>query len=248
MVYSAATDTGRMRAQNQDAAFASDAPVGCLPSLFVVADGMGGHQAGDYASRRAVETIRQVLEEHASGEPVQAMSEAITTANGTIYQEAKSDRSKAGMGTTMVAAVIGGDQLSVANVGDSRLYLFRDGLLRQITQDHSVVEEMVRKGEMAKDRARNHPKRSMITRAVGAEPKVRIDFFDETVEKGDLVLMCTDGLTGMVEDDEIARVLSGEGSVEAKVRELIDKANENGGADNITVIIIDPFSDEVRAC
>lgn len=133
----------------------------------------------------------------------------------------------------------------MANVGDSRLYVYRDGQLSQITQDHSVVGEMVRKGEMPKEEARSHPKRNLITRAVGAEAEVRVDFFDETLQAGDLVLMCTDGLTSMVEESEIEEVLAGSGQVADKVAKLVDLANDHGGKDNITVIVIEPFSDEV---
>ena len=149
------------------------------------------------------------------------------------------------MGTTMVVATLLEDHLCVANVGDSRLYVYRDGQLSQITQDHSVVGEMVRKGEMPKEEARSHPKRNLITRAVGAEAEVRVDFFDETLQAGDLVLMCTDGLTSMVEESEIEEVLAGSGQVADKVAKLVDLANDHGGKDNITVIVIEPFSEEV---
>ena len=248
MVYSVATDKGRSRSQNQDAALAMDERIGCLPNLFMVADGMGGHQAGEYASCQAIETARQVIGEGSIKEAVQAMNEAMTTANRNVYQEAQNDPAKAGMGTTLVLASIDDDQLSVANVGDSRLYVFHAGSLRQITRDHSVVEEMVRKGEVDRKHARNHPKRNQITRAVGAEPTVRVDLFDEVLAPGDLVLLCTDGLTTMVEDEKIAEILSQQNSVQEKVTQLVDKANANGGVDNITVIVIDPFSDEVRTC
>jgi protein phosphatase len=176
------------------------------------------------------------------------MNQAITTANRTIYGEAKEDMTKSGMGTTFVAATIEAGHLVVANVGDSRLYLYGKEGLRQVTRDHSVVEMMIRNGEIDRAHARNHPKRNQITRAVGAEATVRIDFFDEEIQSGEVILMCTDGLTGMLEDAEIARILSGEQQLENKVQALVDKANEKGGRDNITVIVIDPFSDEVKTC
>ena len=238
MNYSVLTDIGRMRSKNQDAVFATEETIGSLPNLFVVADGMGGHKAGEYASSQAIAP-------DTGSEPVQIINQGITAANKSIYEEATQDEDKYGMGTTMVVATLLEDHLCVANVGDSRLYVYRDGQLSQITQDHSVVGEMVRKGEMPKEEARSHPKRNLITRAVGAEAEVRVDFFDETLQAGDLVLMCTDGLTSMVEESEIEEVLAGSGQVADKVAKLVDLANDHGGKDNITVIVIEPFSDEV---
>ena len=240
MNYSVLTDIGRMRSQNQDAVFATEETIGSLPNLFVVADGMGGHKAGEYASSQAIALAKREITSDTGSEPVQIINQGITAANKSIYEE-----DKYGMGTTMVAATLLEDHLCVANVGDSRLYVYRDGQLSQITQDHSVVGEMVRKGEMPKEEARSHPKRNLITRAVGAEAEVRVDFFDETLQAGDLVLMCTDGLTSMVEESEIEEVLAGSGQVADKVAKLVDLANDHGGKDNITVIVIEPFSDEV---
>ena len=245
MNYSVLTDIGRARSQNQDAVFATDEAVGSLPNLFVVADGMGGHKAGEYASNQAIALVKREVASDTESEPVQIINQGITTANNSIYEEATQDATKSGMGTTMVVATLLEDHLCVANVGDSRLYVYRDGQLSQITQDHSVVGEMVRKGEMPKEEARSHPKRNLITRAVGAEAEVRVDFFDETLQAGDLVLMCTDGLTSMVEESEIEEVLAGSGQVADKVAKLVDLANDHGGKDNITVIVIEPFSDEV---
>lgn len=245
MNYSILTDIGRMRSQNQDAVFATEETIGSLPNLFVVADGMGGHKAGEYASSQAIALAKREIASDTGSEPVQIINQGITAANKSIYEEATQDEDKYGMGTTMVAATLLEDHLCVANVGDSRLYVYRDGQLSQITQDHSVVGEMVRKGEMPKEEARSHPKRNLITRAVGAEAEVRVDFFDETLQAGDLVLMCTDGLTSMVEESEIEEVLAGSGQVADKVAKLVDLANDHGGKDNITVIVIEPFSDEV---
>jgi protein phosphatase len=242
------TDTGRMRSQNQDAAFATGEALGILPNLFLIADGMGGHKAGEYASHQTIEIVRQVISDVAESEPVQVMNQAITTANRRIYEEAGADHTKTGMGTTFVAASLEREHLLVANVGDSRLYICGQRGLRQVTVDHSVVEEMIRKGEVDEAHARTHPKRNLITRAVGAEETVRIDFFQETLQTGDIILMCTDGLTNMVENDIIAETLLQQISVDEKVRCLVDQANENGGRDNITAIVIEPFSDEVRTC
>ena len=245
MNYSVLTDIGRMRSQNQDAVFATEETIGSLPNLFVVADGMGGHKAGEYAASQAISHAKREIASDTGSEPGQIINQGITGAKKSIYEEATQDEDKYGMGTTMVAATLLEDHLCVANVGDSRLYVYRDGQLSQITQDHSVVGEMVRKGEMPKEEARSHPKRNLITRAVGAEAEVRVDFFDETLQAGDLVLMCTDGLTSMVEESEIEEVLAGSGQVADKVAKLVDLANDHGGKDNITVIVIEPFSDEV---
>lgn len=242
------TDTGRMRSQNQDAAFATGEAIGGLPNLFLIADGMGGHRAGEYASGQAISIVRQQIAENQGTEPVRIMNQAITTANCRLYREAQRDSAKTGMGTTLVAASLMGESLCAANIGDSRLYIYGRNGLRQVTRDHSVVEEMVRKGEMRQADMRTHPRRNLITRAVGAEPEVRIDFFDETVRPGELLLLCTDGLTGMVEDEGIANILSQQLQMKDKVLALIDMANKNGGKDNITIILIDPFSDEVKAC
>ena len=235
MNYSVLTDIGRMRSQNQDAVFATEETIGSLPNLFVVADGMGGHKAGEYASSQAIALAKREIASDTGSEPVQIINQGITAANKSIYEEATQDEDKYGMGTTMVVATLLEDHLCVANVGDSRLYVYRDGQLSQ----------MVRKGEMPKEEARSHPKRNLITRAVGAEAEVRVDFFDETLQAGDLVLMCTDGLTSMVEESEIEEVLAGSGQVADKVAKLVDLANDHGGKDNITVIVIEPFSDEV---
>ena len=245
MNYSVLTDIGRARSQNQDAVFATDEVVGSLPNLFVVADGMGGHKAGEYASNQAIALVKREVASDTESEPVQIINQGITTANNSIYEEAAQDATKSGMGTTMVVATIFDHHMCVGNVGDSRLYVYREGQLQQITQDHSVVGEMVRKGEMPKEQARNHPKRNLITRAVGAEKEIRVDFFDETLADGDLVLMCTDGLTSMVEEKQIEEVLASAVPLQEKTDRLVELANDNGGRDNITIIIIEPFSDEV---
>lgn len=248
MNYSVLTDIGRARSQNQDAVFATDEAVGSLPNLFVVADGMGGHKAGEYASNQAIALVKREVASDTESEPVQIINQGITAANNSIYEEATQDATKSGMGTTMVVATISDHHMCVGNVGDSRLYVYREGQLQQITQDHSVVGEMVRKGEMPKEQARNHPKRNLITRAVGAEKEIRVDFFDETLADGDLVLMCTDGLTSMVEEKQIEEVLASAVSLQEKANRLVELANDNGGRDNITIIIIEPFSDEVKKC
>ena len=242
------TDTGRTRSQNQDAVFATCEPIGCLSNLFVIADGMGGHNAGDYASRKAIDLMRESIAVSGEQEAVSVIQQGITIANEVIYQEASLDVSKAGMGTTMVVATMDGDVLRVANVGDSRLYVLTKGCLQQVTRDHSVIEEMVRKGEVSKEVAQHHPKRNLITRAVGAEEQVRVDFFDLDLQDVDAVLMCSDGLTNMLEDRRIAEILSLDMNLDNKVATLVEEANLAGGKDNITVLVIEEMMDEVKVC
>ena len=193
MKFHAITDVGRVRSQNQDNVYGTASSIGPLPNLFLVADGMGGHNAGDYASRRAIELVKESVEDSPGTEPVEVLRTAITTANDMLFSEARQQEEKSGMGTTFVAATIVNEELLVANVGDSRLYVLHDGQLRQITLDHSLVEEMVRTGSMSQEMAYHHPKKHMITRAVGAEDKVDIDFFDVSLFGDEIILLCSDG-------------------------------------------------------
>lgn len=235
------TDAGRRREMNQDYMFASDTAVGKLPNLFIVADGMGGHKAGEYASKTAVETIVEYIGNDDSGLLVAAIKKAIGEANKRVLKESIIDIEKEGMGTTIVAATIKGDKLIVANVGDSRLYIINESGITQVTTDHSLVEEMIRSGRIARSEARNHPDKNKITRAVGVFPKVDIDFFETKVVPGDTVLLCTDGLTNMVEDEEIKKIILGQRDIVEKTQTLIEVANKNGGTDNITALLIEPF-------
>ncbi|MDO4616330.1 MAG: Stp1/IreP family PP2C-type Ser/Thr phosphatase [Lachnospiraceae bacterium] len=240
-VYSA-TDIGQKRQMNQDFLFASEEPVGNLPNLFVVADGMGGHNAGDFASRYGVSVLVENIKKDNNFNPVKIIRAGIEAANREVIEQAKRDSSMAGMGTTMVVAAIVGGYAYIANVGDSRLYLVSDQLT-QVTQDHSLVEEMVRLGELTPEEARNHPDKNIITRAIGTGEDVRIDFFDLKLEEGAMLLMCSDGLTNMVDDQTIYDIVK---NVEhpGKAQALVDRANANGGKDNIAVILIDPFTNE----
>lgn len=242
------TDAGRVRNLNQDYVYATDSAIGNLPNLFLVADGMGGHNAGDYASKNAVQMVVEEIKSCEDEEPVTIMEQAITSANHSLYIEASIDSAKSGMGTTFVAATILGEHLYVANVGDSRLYVLDDKQMNQVTRDHSFVEEMVRRGEMPESETFHHPQKHMITRAVGAEEQVKIDFFDVHLQGNETILICTDGLTNMIEDDDIYSIMSSEQTIEKKAEKLLDTANQNGGRDNITVVVIEPFSDEVKAC
>ena len=234
------TDIGKKRKLNQDVAYASEKPVGNLPNIFIVADGMGGHNAGDYASKCAVQTIVREIRGSFEKNPVRILGKAIRLANDKIRRRAKEDRSLYGMGTTVVAATCLGHYLQVANVGDSRLYIVNEEV-RQITTDHSLVEEMVRVGGIDREAARNHPDKNIITRAVGALDTLEIDFFSEELKAGDIVLICSDGLTNMIEDNEIGAILKERGSLEEKAGRLVAAANDNGGKDNIAVILIDVF-------
>ena len=235
------TNIGKRRKLNQDFVYTSEEPVGHLPNLFVVADGMGGHKAGDYASKLAVTTMVEEIAGSDETIPEKLLGRAIETANGKVRESAERMPELEGMGTTVVAASCDGDTLSIANVGDSRLYIVSGHEIRQITRDHSWVEEMVRRGGLGRDEARNHPDKNIITRAVGAENTIKVDFFSVKLKEGDLILMCTDGLTNMLEDEEIRMILDGARDIVEKAEELVRRANENGGMDNISVILIEPL-------
>ena len=241
------TDTGITRDMNQDYYFSSDTPVGNLPNLYIVADGMGGHKAGDYASRYTIERIVASVMRSGLQEPVAILKGAIRKANELLVDESKEDESKRGMGTTVVIATIMENKMIVANVGDSRLYVVGSSM-RQVTRDHSLVNEMVRLGEINAAEARIHPDKNIITRAIGASTTVEADFFEVDLEKDSQILMCTDGLTNMVRDEEIFRIMNGDETLEEKAEILVRTANTNGGRDNITVMIIKPFFDEVKEC
>ena len=239
------TDIGRKRNHNQDCVYSCEHPIGNLNNLFIVCDGMGGHKAGDYASAYTVKAIEREVESSEHTAQVRILRDAIAYANSQIYEKANQDDDFQGMGTTCVAATIDEDTLYVANVGDSRLYLI-DKNIQQVTRDHSLVAEMVRVGSLDADEARVHPDKNIITRAIGAAKEVDIDFFEVELKKGDLILMCSDGLTNMVEDDEILRIVRSGNDVAEIVEELIKMANHNGGKDNIGVVVIDPLADEER--
>ena len=239
------TDIGRKRKINQDCIFSCEVPLGNLPNLFVVADGMGGHNAGDYASAYTVKAIEREVMINDSMEPIKIIKDAIACANDDIYRKAEAEKDYQGMGTTVVVATIIDDIMYVANVGDSRLYVVNDDI-RQITKDHSLVEEMIRMGEIDREAARSHPDKNIITRAIGVSPSVEANFFEVDLKKGDHILMCSDGLTNMVEDDDICMIVKAGRDVVQIVEELIRVANHNGGKDNIAVVIVEPFADEVR--
>lgn len=235
------TDIGQKRQLNQDFVFSEDSQVGKLPNLYIVADGMGGHNAGDFASKYTVETVVREIKNSIETKTFRIIGKAIRVANELLRVKAREDVKLYGMGTTIVVATIENHQAQIANVGDSRLYIVGNDGIRQITRDHSLVEEMVRMGGMQPEVARNHPDKNIITRAVGARDSVEVDFFTEELNPGDIILMCSDGLSNMLSDEEINSIVSMDLPLEDKAQKLIDSANENGGKDNIAVVLIDDF-------
>lgn len=232
---------------NQDYCFSSDAPVGNLPNLYIVCDGMGGHKAGEYASRYTVERIVASVSRSKWTEPIRILKDAIKKANEILLIEAMEDPDKHGMGTTVVAATIINQSLYVANVGDSRLYVLNE-TIKQITKDHSYVEEMIRMGRLNPDDERIKTQKNVITRAVGAMENVNVDFFEVELRDKDTVLMCTDGLTNMVTNDKIHQLVLAAADTEEAGKALVKEANKNGGQDNITVLVVKPYFNEVREC
>jgi len=232
----ARTDVGVVRSGNEDS-FAMLADRG----IFIVADGMGGHAAGEVASEMAVRIIAQELGSLRGLDPAQAgarMRDAIRAANAAIYERTVHEHDKRGMGTTATAMVLMPGRYLVGQVGDSRAYLLRDGLLAQLTKDHSYVQEQVDAGLLTPDEARVHPYSNVITRCVGAATDVEVDLFAGELREGDVVLLASDGLTGMLEDEHLQRILETEGGPEWWVDRLVDEANRRGGLDNITAIVV----------
>jgi PPM family protein phosphatase len=222
------TDTGRQRNANEDSLFTRAA-------LFVVADGMGGAQAGEVASKTAAEAFDRELPQ---APPEQILRETIETANRAIHERAGSDPDLAGMGTTITAAIVDpeSEEVAIGHVGDSRAYRLRGGKLERLTRDHSLVEEMRRKGQLTDAQAAEHPQRSIITRALGPEPEVEVDLQTVPAQAGDVFLICSDGLTTMLGDEQIGQLLARATSMRSAVRALVDEANRAGGRDNITVV------------
>ena len=239
----ARTDIGCVRKMNQDVFFYTTQPIGPLPNLFIVADGMGGHRAGDFAARYAIDVCVDSIKNSSHASPIKALDEAVKLANSKVFEKSETSAEYQGMGTTMVLCFIESGQLYVANVGDSRLYLLGDGL-SQVTEDHSYVAAMVRAGEITEEEARFHPDKNMITRAIGVSETVRVDYFEVDLKNGDRILLCSDGLTNMVTDQEIGEILDQESPQQA-VDDLIERAIDYGGADNITAIVVEPEKEEV---
>lgn len=233
------TDVGAKRKVNQDYVYCREEAIGNLPNLFIVADGMGGHNAGDMASKTCVECVADFVRANEDLKtPISIIEKAVALANEEIIKKAKSNEQYDGMGTTFVASTIIDDVMYVANIGDSRLYVINDEI-RQITEDHSLVEEMVKNGEIDKKNARFHPNKNIITRALGAADEVTADFFEISLKKNDIVLMCSDGLSNMIDDDEILKMVTqGKEDIVMTSLRLVAKANEYGGKDNISIVMV----------
>jgi PPM family protein phosphatase len=227
--YHAFTDTGQQRRHNEDAYYAR-APV------FAVADGMGGAQAGEVASHAAVEAVAAGLPE--DGTPEDRLAAVVQRANERIFQMSREDDSRAGMGTTLTAVHVGERDVAIAHVGDSRAYRLRDGELSRLTEDHSLVEEMRRRGQLTAEEADEHPQRSIITRALGPEPEVVVDTRSWAARDGDVLLLCSDGLTSMIPEAQVGEILREATGLEQAGRALIAAANRAGGRDNITVVLL----------
>lgn len=233
------TDKGITRINNQDYLYSLPCKTGVLPNLFIVADGMGGHLAGDYASKYTVMRITELIEQNVTeNSDIELIDECIQTVNKELYSKAEMEEEFSGMGTTLVLCYIRDNIVYAANVGDSRLYIINESDIRQITHDHSLVEELIAQGSIEKDSSTYYEKKNVITRAVGVADSVCVDYFEAELSEGDSVLLCSDGLTNMVSDDEIMRIVNNNIESEDCVKELINKANSNGGRDNITVVVI----------
>jgi PPM family protein phosphatase len=222
------TDVGRQRHTNEDNFYDQ-------PPLFAVADGMGGAQAGEVASEMAISEF--VTDRDADASAEKQLEQIALAANRKIWEMAQSDSRHAGMGTTLTAAMVDGQQVAVGHVGDSRLYLFRDGQIERMTRDHSLVEEFVRQGKLTPEQAEKHPQRSVITRALGPENSVEVDTFRIPARDGDVFLLCSDGLSGMVSDDDMQAILEAGAPLDEAAKTLVEAANDNGGRDNITAVL-----------
>lgn len=237
MISFGVTDVGKKRKINQDYLYFTDQPIGCFPNLYIVADGMGGHKAGDkassYAVSRFVELSRKIGEVH----PFVAMEQLISQVNEEVFKISSQQEEYSGMGTTFVAATVMDDVVYIMNIGDSRLYFYDGESIRQITMDHSLVEELVRAGQLEPEASKNHPQKNIITRAIGVYEKMKPDFFKIPIKKGQKILLCSDGLSNMVDDEMLEKILSTDESVEKQAEHCKEEALFFGGTDNIAVVI-----------
>ncbi len=238
----ALTDVGQVRDHNEDAlGYHQPREREVLAQkgrLYLVADGMGGHVAGEVASECVVKTVTASYYESHAQTVRQGLSEAIQQANTTLYEATSGEESRRKMATTLVGAVVLGRQLHVANIGDSRAYLLRGDTIRQLTEDHSFVTELVKRGRISEEEAANHPQRNVVTRALGTQPTVEADFYEEAIQPGDTVILCTDGLWGEVSKEEMAQMATQPLNPKEMASEVVALANQRGGPDNITVIVL----------
>jgi len=239
------TDIGKTREKNEDAIFVSTEPIGPLPNLFIVADGMGGHNAGEVASEKAVDVVVYNIKKYPlpdillEEDYLDLLVSAIHDANRKICGVADVEQALSGMGTTFTACVIAGDKIYIAHVGDSRAYAVKSRTIKQLTNDHTYINEMVKAGELTKEEAEEHPNRHMLTRVLGMHNGFEVDGFIQPLGDTVAVLLCSDGLSNMLEDKQIRRIVNGEGLVEHRTQTLIDEANLHGGVDNISAVLID---------
>ncbi|MEN8904713.1 MAG: Stp1/IreP family PP2C-type Ser/Thr phosphatase [Clostridiales bacterium] len=241
MRFSVRSDTGLIRTVNEDSFFIKSSYEN-LPDIYIIADGMGGHNAGEIASKTAAEYTGEVLlntpgafleEENLTASIIEAMEKA----NQKVFEMSKAKSENSGMGTTLIAAVVYGKKLYIGHIGDSRVYILKKGIISKITSDHSLVEELLRSGTLTKEEAENHPKKNIITRAIGCSVVIDVDLYEYDIENGDIILMCTDGLTNMVNENQIRDIVQNSKDLGTASENLINKANENGGEDNTTVIL-----------
>ncbi len=233
--------TGMHRKNNEDAIYMTT-DIDKLDALCIVADGMGGHNAGEVASSGAIEAFLSYIREnggqYSESDILDMLVAGVQHGNSVIFEKASSDEMYKGMGTTFIVAAVLGKKLYITHVGDSRLYIFRDHVLSQMTKDHSFVMEMVKSGRMTLEEANAHPNKNVITRALGADSSIAIDTFIEDLSEDDLIMICSDGLSNMLEEDEITEILDGVFSLEDKVLKLVSLANDKGGKDNISVVLM----------
>ena len=233
-----ATDMGKVRNNNEDSIAVYNKKMGVLPNLYIVADGMGGHNAGEVASRRAIDFFVEFIINRIDLSPINIMEQGVQYANDNVYQMSITKSGYLGMGTTFTACTIIDGCMYYAHVGDSRMYLVDKIEMKQISEDHTYINEMLKTGSITKEESLVHPKRNMLTRALGTEEYIVVDTGIVTNIKDFTVLMCSDGLTGLVSDEEIYKLMLKEMNSEDKARKLIELANENGGTDNVSVIIL----------
>ncbi len=233
------SDIGQVRSCNEDSIFVQNSPIGCLQNFYIVADGMGGHKSGEVASSNAVKFFRQFIENNNMGEVLDVLVEGVGYANKKVYEMSKEDDAYTNMGTTFLAASVFGDKVFIAHVGDSRLYIVRNNEIKQLTTDHTYVMDMVRSGIITKEEAKIHPDRNIITRALGIDENLSIDGIFYKILLDDIIIMCSDGLYEMINDNGILNIAKNMSlSLEEKAEKMIETANSYGGKDNISVILI----------